>query len=100
MPKADYRDDHAFAVIPTPPPNAPTIAQLVGETLHRSPDAAMELATLVQRKTGGNPFFINEYLRTLEREKLLTLNRESGARQWDMGERVVDGQSQICGWPA
>ena len=73
------------------PLELPAVAQLVSETLHRAPDAVMELATLVQRKTGGNPFFINEYLRTLEREKLLTINRESGEWQWDIARIEATG---------
>jgi predicted ATPase/signal transduction histidine kinase/CheY-like chemotaxis protein len=50
------------------------IAQLISETLHSAPEASLSLAKLVLRKTDGNPFFVNEFLKTLYAENLITLN--------------------------
>jgi predicted ATPase/GAF domain-containing protein/tRNA A-37 threonylcarbamoyl transferase component Bud32/two-component sensor histidine kinase len=43
--------------------------------------AVMHLAELVVNKTQGNPFFANQFLRTLYEENLLTFNRQQ--RNWD-----------------
>jgi predicted ATPase/class 3 adenylate cyclase/tRNA A-37 threonylcarbamoyl transferase component Bud32 len=60
------------------------IAELVGDTLHCDQAAAVPLATLLQTKTGGNPFFLGEFLRTLYRDRLITFNGEQGQWQWDL----------------
>jgi predicted ATPase/class 3 adenylate cyclase len=53
------------------PLELPTIVQLMADTLKSTPEQVMELAELVQFKTGGNPFFMNEFLRSLYTEGLL-----------------------------
>ncbi|MBD1895845.1 AAA family ATPase [Coleofasciculus sp. FACHB-129] len=56
-------------------PLAPeAIAQLIAETLNCDRASVQPLAELVQRKTGGNPFFVNEFLKTLYQENLITFN--------------------------
>ncbi len=64
------------------------INQLIGESLHYSLKAVSSLTDLVMRKTGGNPFFINQFLHTLYEENLLhfippTLEQK-GHWQWDI----------------
>ncbi|MDQ5984888.1 MAG: Serine/threonine-protein kinase PknD [Syntrophus sp. SKADARSKE-3] len=44
----------------------------------------MPLAALVMKKTGGNAFFVNEFITKIYREKLLRFNAEKGAWEWDM----------------
>lgn len=63
-----------------------SIIQLVTETLKCSPDHAHQLAKLVQLKTGGNPFFINEFLRYLHKEKIVTFDSQGGMWQWDIAK--------------
>lgn len=46
----------------------PDLVALVADTLHASPAQAEPLARIVQAKTGGNPFFVIQFLRGLERE--------------------------------
>jgi len=46
------------------------VNQLIAESLHQK--AVGSLTNLVMRKTGGNPFFVNQFLRTLYEEDLLT----------------------------
>ena len=56
-------------------PLAPeAIAQLIADTLHSDTESVKPLAELVVRKTGGNPFFVNEFLKTLYQENLITFN--------------------------
>lgn len=61
------------------------IAELIADTL-RSPRAqsrkVFELANLVHNYTGGNPFFIVEYLKTLHQENLIW--RSSDHWHWDL----------------
>jgi predicted ATPase/signal transduction histidine kinase/tRNA A-37 threonylcarbamoyl transferase component Bud32 len=45
--------------------------QLIAETLHRDSASIGPLAELVQRKTGGNPFFVEQFLKTLYTENLI-----------------------------
>ncbi|EDN68813.1 serine/threonine protein kinase [Beggiatoa sp. PS] len=60
--------------------------QLVSDTLHCDSNRAQPLADLVQAKTGGNPFFITEFLKTLSTEQLLTFDYEKGQWQWDLAQ--------------
>jgi predicted ATPase/signal transduction histidine kinase len=49
------------------------LTQLIADTLHSDRQTVQPLAELVTRKTGGNPFFVNQFLKTLYDEKLLSL---------------------------
>jgi predicted ATPase/serine phosphatase RsbU (regulator of sigma subunit)/tRNA A-37 threonylcarbamoyl transferase component Bud32 len=68
------------------------IEQLISDTLHADDREIKPLAQLVLRKTGGTPFFINEFLKTLYEEKLLNFdflslaseNQKRGVWQWDI----------------
>ncbi|MCP4347557.1 MAG: hypothetical protein GY795_18795 [Desulfobacterales bacterium] len=41
------------------------------EKIHKAPLGTESLANLVKDKTGGNPFFMNEFLKSLHSEKLI-----------------------------
>jgi predicted ATPase/signal transduction histidine kinase/CheY-like chemotaxis protein/tRNA A-37 threonylcarbamoyl transferase component Bud32 len=60
------------------------IAQLIADTLHSEIRTIDSLAELVLRKTGGNPFFVNEFLKTLYNENLLTFDFEHLIWRWDV----------------
>jgi predicted ATPase/signal transduction histidine kinase/tRNA A-37 threonylcarbamoyl transferase component Bud32 len=68
------------------------INHLIAETLHRDPESVQPLARLVMQKTEGNPFFMNQFLKTLYQENLLTFERpqstpestHSGQWNWDI----------------
>ncbi|QLE44983.1 GAF domain-containing protein [Nostoc sp. C052] len=60
--------------------------QLIAETLHRNADTVCPLAELVLRKTEGNPFFVNEFLRMLYSENLLTFDAEDLSWQWNIAQ--------------
>jgi PAS domain S-box-containing protein len=58
--------------------------QLIAETLHQDASAVRSLTQLVLRKTEGNPFFVNEFLRMLYSESWLTFDVEQRGWQWDI----------------
>lgn len=60
--------------------------QLISETLHLPLSQTCALAELVLEKTGGNSFFVGEFLKTLYLENLLTFNLEKRAWQWDVAQ--------------
>jgi PAS domain S-box-containing protein len=64
----------------------PCIEQLLGETLHRNGEEVTSLAKLVAEKTQGNPFFINQFLKSLYSENLLKFDSLRGHWQWDLSQ--------------
>jgi len=60
------------------------LTQLVADALRCAPDHARPLAELVHDKTGGNPFFVGQFLGVLDRGGLLRI--EDGTWAWDVGE--------------
>lgn len=62
----------------------PDINQLIADTLHCQPESSLPLAELVQLKTGGNPFFINEFLKSLYTEGLVEFDRQTKKWQWSI----------------
>jgi PAS domain S-box-containing protein len=60
------------------------ITQLMADTLYKEREIVKPLAELVAQKTSGNPFFINEFLRTIYQENFLTLDRQQKCWQWDI----------------
>jgi PAS domain S-box-containing protein len=66
---------------------------LISDTLRSEPEAVMPLTRLVVRKTGGNPFCVNQFLSTLYRKKLIRFQGVDGSDAsgsspwvWDVGE--------------
>ncbi len=62
------------------------VAQLTGETLHTSTESITPLAELVWRKANGNPYFTNEFLKTLYTEDLIVFNVNQQRWQWDVAQ--------------
>jgi predicted ATPase/signal transduction histidine kinase len=60
------------------------MVQMLADTLHLSPATVRSLAELVLRRTGGNPFFMSELLKTLHQEGLLRFDTSIRAWRWDM----------------
>ncbi|HEY9614464.1 serine/threonine-protein kinase PknK, partial [Allocoleopsis sp.] len=64
------------------------IRNLIADTLHSDTIAVKPLAELIIRKTSGNPFFVNQFLKTLYQENLLTFTPPSQDSQafwqWDI----------------
>jgi len=61
-------------------------AQLIAETLHSEISTVKPLAELVLHKTGGNPFFVNEFLKTLYTENLLIFDFEHLSWGWNIAQ--------------
>ncbi|MEL6495260.1 MAG: serine/threonine-protein kinase PknK [Cyanobacteria bacterium J06623_7] len=68
------------------PLNLDYISQILTETLYCDRSTVKPLAELVMQKTGGNPFFVNQFLKTLYLEGLLEFNLESLSWQWDFAQ--------------
>jgi predicted ATPase/signal transduction histidine kinase/tRNA A-37 threonylcarbamoyl transferase component Bud32/ActR/RegA family two-component response regulator len=64
------------------------INQLIADSLHQKPNTVTALTDLVISKTGGNPFFVNEFLKTLYEENLLKYSTEARTEgwQWDIAQ--------------
>ncbi|MEM7354687.1 MAG: AAA family ATPase, partial [Acidobacteriota bacterium] len=62
------------------------VTRLVTETLRVDEARAQPFARLLLDKTGGNPFFLAQFLRSLYEESLLDLDRASGEWAWDVEE--------------
>ncbi len=62
------------------------ISQLIADAFHQEPESVKPLAELVYQKTSGNPFFINEFLKTLYQENLLSFDRAGKCWQWDIAQ--------------
>jgi PAS domain S-box-containing protein len=83
------------------PLNLVYLNQLIADTLHSSTLQVEPLAKLIIQKTDGNPFFVNEFLKTLHQENLLNFNPPQsptllskgvqGGWQWDLAEIEAQG---------
>ena len=60
------------------------ITQFISDALNCPLEKAVALAELVQGKTGGNPFFMIEFMKSLYAEKLLEFDFGSGGWGWDL----------------
>lgn len=61
--------------------------QLVADTLHCPPAETRLLGKLLLQKTGGNPFFVNEFLKSLHSDKLVVFDYSNHHWTWDI-ERI------------
>ena len=60
------------STITLPPLNSSQLNHLVADSLSCSGEFAQPLTDLVERKTQGNPFFVNQFLKALFEEELIT----------------------------
>ena len=73
--------------------------QLVADTLHCPPARAEVLGTLLEQKTGGNPFFVNEFLKSLHADGLIVFDFGSNTWVWDIekiyGRNITDNVVEL-----
>jgi PAS domain S-box-containing protein len=69
------------------------VGSLVAVALHCDREHALPLAQLVHEKTGGNPFFVIQFLTALAEEKLLTFDPGAGLWTWDMASIHAKGHT-------
>ncbi|MEH2358791.1 trifunctional serine/threonine-protein kinase/ATP-binding protein/sensor histidine kinase [Nostoc sp.] len=70
------------------------VEALIGDTLNHV-EQSQPLAELLLHKTGGNPFFLTQLLKTLYQEDLLTYNFEFGVWQWNIQHIQAIGISDL-----
>jgi PAS domain S-box-containing protein len=68
------------------PLNPDAISQLLADILHRDDLAVQSLAKIVARKTGGNPFFIREFLKNLHENSVISFDSNSRSWQWKLAK--------------
>ena len=84
--------------IPLKPLNPENLSQLLVHTCHCRPEEAKPLAELLARKTGGNPFFVSQFLTVLSEKELIGYSPEEKRWIWELAaieflavtENVVD----------
>ena len=84
--------------IPLKSLNPENISQLLAHTCHCRPEEAKSLAELLVRKTGGNPFFLGQFLTLLSEKELIRYSPEEKRWTWKLAaieflavtENVVD----------
>ncbi|NBU99684.1 MAG: serine/threonine protein kinase, partial [Spirochaetia bacterium] len=68
------------------PLNENSVKQLLEDSLQSHSIDVTEIASLVMSKTGGNPFFINEFLKKLYRSELIQFNYDKANWTWKINE--------------
>ncbi|MBF0509155.1 MAG: AAA family ATPase, partial [Deltaproteobacteria bacterium] len=67
------------------------LGELISDTVHADIAAVNPLSRLVMDKTGGNPFFVIQFLRNLHHENLLTFDPRQHRWIWDV-EQIKSGE--------
>ncbi len=70
--------------LPLMPLGVDHVTELLADTLYREQDACRAMARLVVEKTNGNPFFVNQFIYTLEQEQLLSFDPAAQHWTWDL----------------
>ncbi len=71
--------------------NLATATQLICDTLNCSEKRAKSLAELVLFKTGGNPFFMNEFLKSINTEGMIEFDFQSLSWWWNFDQIQAQG---------
>jgi predicted ATPase len=67
------------------------VTRMITDTLHCTIDLARPLAELLLARTGGNPFFLLEFLRNLYDEGLIVFDFQHGSWQWELAQIQAQG---------
>jgi PAS domain S-box-containing protein len=67
------------------PLSVKNVGELVADSLRCNTEHADPLVALIHAKTGGNPFFVLQFLHALVDESLLVFDREQARWSWDIG---------------
>ncbi len=60
------------------------VGQLVADALHLDPEVVRPLAELLFEKTGGNAFFLIQFITVLAEEGLIAFDPDASAWRWDI----------------
>jgi anti-anti-sigma factor len=80
--RADVRIHEAYL----PALTVPDLAELLRDSLGSEAARCTELANVLYDKTHGNPFFINQFLRSLRQEGLLHFDYAVASWQWSLAD--------------
>jgi len=72
------------AMLSLPPLSVGDVTAIVSDTLHLDAAAVAPLSQLVFEKTGGNPFFVRQFLSALEADGLIEFSPVDGRWRWDL----------------
>ncbi len=67
----------------------PEVAALLADGLQATPEQVGELAGVVIEKTGGNPFFVQQFVSALCSDELIHFDSGAGSWTWSM-ERIAE----------
>jgi PAS domain S-box-containing protein len=67
------------------------LERLIADSLYCESLGVTALAQLVHQKTGGNPFFANQFISALAEEALLTFDHSHGRWSWDLNRIQAKG---------
>jgi PAS domain S-box-containing protein len=70
------------------------VAQITADTLRCEPMRVAPLAQLLHEKTGGNPFFLTQFLYTLAEEGLLAFDHDKARWCWDLSRIHAKGYTE------
>ncbi|MEO8402543.1 MAG: AAA family ATPase, partial [Gammaproteobacteria bacterium] len=76
------REDVIIETLTLSPLKVTDIQQLLADTLLQENEVVQTLATICHAKTLGNPFFLNQFLRALCDENLITFDTSHGIWHW------------------
>ncbi|MEG4593274.1 ATP-binding sensor histidine kinase [Microcoleus sp. F8_C2] len=97
--EALHKQEATINQITLTPLNIEHIAKLIADTVRRDRGAVMPLSELVVGKTQGNPFFVNQFLRTLYEENLLNFNLQQRNWDWNISQieavRITDNVVEL-----
>lgn len=79
---------HTLTLSPIAPE---AIASLGADTLYTDKQYVKDLATLLYKKTGGNPFFLTQFLNILHQEQLIQFDHNAGCWRWRLEQ--IEGHS-------
>jgi histidine kinase len=95
----ELRKEAALTEISLSPLGVDSAQQLLADTVDRPVEEVADLAQLVFKKTQGNPFFLAQFIRSLNARGLLTFDPERGRWQWDLeqiqGESITDNVADL-----
>ncbi len=81
------------------PLTAQDVGNLLADMLHSEARSVGSLATLVVDKTDGNPFFVLQFLASMEEEELVVFDADRGVWRWDTDRirntRLTDNVAEL-----
>jgi len=72
------------SIIELVPPSVEGLTEMVVDTLKAKKEKCKKLAAVLKKKTNGNMFYIQEFLKCIVHQRLLVFDYENGAWTWDL----------------